>query len=80
LRISQLFLIPFENISITKPRRYHLKEVNQLPLLSWEVLGHHLLSGTPFHVQDGDILLFKDITEPEKNFIRRIKRKRRNSN
>ncbi len=52
-KITEMFSIPFDHVSITKPRRFQLKEVCQLPLLSWQSTGYQLLSDAPFHVQDG---------------------------
>eukprot|EP01114_Cavostelium_apophysatum_P016015 TRINITY_DN4489_c0_g1_i1.p2 TRINITY_DN4489_c0_g1~~TRINITY_DN4489_c0_g1_i1.p2 ORF type:complete len:622 (+),score=199.59 TRINITY_DN4489_c0_g1_i1:1183-3048(+) len=64
--LSPRFGIPFENLSVAKPRSYQLKDLPSIPILSWELNGEYSLSGTPFHAQDGDLFLFKDSTEAEK--------------
>lgn len=45
--------IPFEHLALAKPRRYHFKDLQQIPLLSWEVEDMNQLKTTPWHLQDG---------------------------
>jgi hypothetical protein len=66
-KISDLFNTPYENVRVTKPRRYQMKDVSQLPLLPWESTADMaLISASPHNIQDGDLILFKDSTEQEK--------------
>jgi hypothetical protein len=51
-------------LSFAKPRRYQLKELAQIPLLPWEnAVGLRL---GDLQLEDGDLLLFKDCSQPER--------------
>lgn len=45
--------IPIEDLKIAKPRRYHLKDVQQIPLLLWEIEDSLPLQEPPLYVQNG---------------------------
>ena len=51
-------------LSFAKPRRYQLKNINQIPLLPWEDANSLTLSA--MQLEDGDLLLFKDKSHLEK--------------
>jgi hypothetical protein len=55
--ISQKFQIPLQFVGVAKPRTFQLKELSQLATLAWEVADNWPLSGTPWHVQDGYVVL-----------------------
>jgi len=64
--ISKRSQIPSRYLSVARPRKYHLKDLSSIPLLAWEVDDDCLLSNSPWHMTDGDLILFKNNSEPEK--------------
>jgi ubiquitin C-terminal hydrolase len=66
--IAQLYNVPIQHVCVAKPFLYQLKkELNSLGAsLNWYVEDECQLTKMPWYLQDGDLLLWKDDREPEK--------------
>jgi ubiquitin carboxyl-terminal hydrolase 47 len=65
--ISQRYHIPIQHVCVAKPYLYQLKKELHLlgSFLNWYVDNDCQLTKSPWYLQDGDLLLFKDDREPE---------------
>lgn len=75
--LATKFDLPFEHTLLAKPRPFQLKDVSNIPLLPWEIDDCSTLYGTPLHVQNGDLLIFKDRQEQEKVDIEELIRQKK---
>ena len=70
--ISEQVAIPAENIEMIKcPVRLNdmLKDPISIVLLNWGLPEHLTISQSPWYLKDGESVLFRDRTEPEKEEI-----------
>jgi len=65
LDVADKFNIPREHVCVAKPYNYQLKNQEQLASLNWYVEDNCVLSGSPWYLVDGDLLVVKDDREKE---------------
>jgi len=53
-------------VQVAKARKYQLKDLSNIPLLAWDIADDAPVSGIPWHLMDGDLVLYKDASEQEK--------------